>query len=127
VTTCSPPDRAAAGGFIDFDQISRFSRPYEIVRAFATSFRPSARTAFVRQIAEYLAACRDVRPIPAHESARMIDLYITVQAGETRTFTTPDGKVRGMVDYACARRQLRTWIVKHRDELTAAARQGADI
>ncbi len=102
MSTCSPPDRAAAGGFIDYDQISRFSRPYEIVRAFATSFRTSPRTAFARQIAEYLAAYRDVRPIPAHGSARMIDLYITVQAGETHNFTMPDGKVRGMVDHACA-------------------------
>jgi len=113
--------------FIDFDQISRFPRPYEIVRAFAASFRTSARIAFARQFAEYLAAYRDVRPIPAHESAQMIDLYITVQAGETRTFTTPEGEVRGMADYARTRRQLLTWIVKHRDELTAAARQGADI
>jgi Ser/Thr protein kinase RdoA (MazF antagonist) len=110
--------------FIDFDQVSRFPRPYEIARAFITTVSPSfspqeLRSAFLL----YFGAYQEVAPISAADRALMTDLYITVQAAETRSFTTPEGEVRGMRDFTRARHQQLAWVVRHRDLLHATAEE----
>ncbi|MFC9670020.1 phosphotransferase [Streptomyces sp. NPDC056949] len=110
--------------FIDFDQVSRFPRPYEIARAFiATVTSPMSpqelRSAFHR----YLGAYQAITPISAEDRSLMTDLYIMVQASETRSFTTPEGEVRGMRDFTLARHRQLAWIVRHRDLLHDTARE----
>ncbi|MFD0059641.1 phosphotransferase [Streptomyces sp. NPDC056690] len=119
--TARPSDRPL---FIDFDQVSRFPRPYEIARAFiATVTTPMSpqelRSAFHR----YLGAYQAITPISASDRSLMTDLYITVQAAETRSFTTPEGEVRGMRDFTLARHRQLAWIVRHRDLLHGVAEE----
>lgn len=105
------PDRRL---FIDFDQVSRFPRPYEIVRAFMACISPELPARLLGStFRRYLNAYHAVAPIPASDRAIMIDLYLTVQAAETRTFTTPEGEIRGMPAFARARHQQLTWIIEH--------------
>ncbi|WP_181792682.1 phosphotransferase [Streptomyces sp. WELS2] len=115
------PDRRL---FIDFDQVSRFPRPYEIVRAFVACISPQMSSHLLGStFREYLNAYHTIAPIPATDRAIMIDLYITVQAAETRTFTTPQGEIRGMPAFARARHQQLTWITEHRDLLRGVAEE----
>ncbi|MEV0093695.1 phosphotransferase [Streptomyces sp. NPDC050738] len=114
----------ARRSFIDFDQVSRFPRPYEIVRAFLATVDtrispPELRSSF----RHYLDAYQVVLPLHAADRAVMIDLYITVQAAETRTFTTPEGEVRRMRDFTHARRQRLTWLIRNRDLLHDTAEE----
>ncbi|MFI7336985.1 phosphotransferase [Streptomyces sp. NPDC050085] len=105
------PDRRL---FIDFDQVSRFPRPYEIIRAFMACISPGLSASLLGSaFRDYLNAYHAVTPIPATHRAVMIDLYVTVQAAETRTFTTPEGEIRGMLAFARARHQQLTWFVEH--------------
>lgn len=115
------PDRLL---FIDFDQVSYFPRPYEIVRAFTAcigpqlSVHPPGST-----FRDYLNAYQAVAPIPASDRLVMIDLYLTVQAAETRTFTTPEGEIRGMPAFARARHQQLNWLIEHRGLLREVAEE----
>ncbi|MFF3354133.1 phosphotransferase [Streptomyces sp. NPDC002917] len=115
------PDRRL---FIDFDQVSRFPRPYEIVRAFMACISPRLSAHVLGStFRDYLNAYHAVAPIPATDRAIMIDLYITVQAAETRTFTTPEGEIRGMPAFARARHQQLTWIIEHSGLLRRVAEE----
>ncbi|MGX1668575.1 phosphotransferase [Streptomyces sp. NPDC055400] len=110
--------------FIDFDQVSRFPRPYEVMRAYVASVSPELPAPLLDStFRSYLSAYQAVMPIPAAERALMIDLYITVQAAETRTFTTPEGEVRDMSAFAHARHQQLMWITEHRDLLRTVAEE----
>ncbi|WP_078623132.1 phosphotransferase [Streptomyces prunicolor] len=110
--------------FIDFDQVSRFPRPYEVVRGYVASVNPELPAHLLdRTFRSYLGAYHAITPISAADRALMIDLYITVQAAETRTFTTPEGEIRGMHAFAGARHQRLTWIIKHRDLLRRVAEE----
>lgn len=110
--------------FIDFDQVSRFPRPYEVVRGYVASAGPELPAHLLEStFRSYLSAYHAVMPISAAERALMVDLYITVQAAETRTFTTPEGEIRGMHAFARARHEQLTWIVKHRDLLRGVAEE----
>ncbi|WP_042156749.1 phosphotransferase [Streptomyces lydicamycinicus] len=115
------PDRRL---FIDFDQVSRFPRPYEIVRAFMACISPRLSAHLLcSTFRDYLNAYHAVAPIRATDRAIMIDLYLTVQAAETRTFTTPQGEIRGMPAFARARHQQLTWIIEHRGLLRRVAEE----
>lgn len=115
------PDRRL---FIDFDQVSRFPRPYEIVRAFMSCISPRLSAHLLRStFRDYLNAYHAVAPIPACDRAIMIDLYITVQAAETRTFTTPEGEIGGMPAFARARHEQLTWIIEHSGLLRRVAEE----
>jgi Ser/Thr protein kinase RdoA (MazF antagonist) len=108
------------GLFIDFDQASRFPRAYEVLRAFfATS--PAPGTAGLRAaLREFFAAYdRSGSPLTRAERAGMAGLYVTVQAAETRTFTTTADEVRGMAAYAAARNRHLEWLAAHRGHLDA--------
>ncbi|MCX4884811.1 phosphotransferase [Streptomyces sp. NBC_00847] len=115
------PDRRL---FIDFDQVSRFPRPYEIVRAFMACISPGlSADLLVSTFRDYLNAYQAVAPIHATDRAIMIDLYLTVQAAETRTFTTPEGEIRGMPAFARARHQQLTWFIEHSGLLRGVAEE----
>lgn len=115
------PDRRL---FIDFDQVSRFPRPYEIVRAFMACISPRLSTHLLGStFRDYLNAYHAVAPIPATDRVIMIDLYLTVQAAETRTFTTPQGEIRGMPAFARARHEQLTWIIEHSGLLRGVAEE----
>ncbi|WP_164784877.1 phosphotransferase [Streptomyces griseoviridis] len=115
------PDRRL---FIDFDQVSRFPRPYEIVRAFMACISPGlSADLLVSTFRDYLNAYQAVAPIHATDRAIMIDLYLTVQAAETRTFTTPEGEIRGMPAFARARHQQLTWFIEHSGLLRGVAKE----
>ncbi|MEU3741942.1 phosphotransferase [Streptomyces sp. NPDC032198] len=110
--------------FIDFDQVSRFPRPYEVMRAYVASVSPELPAPLLGStFRSYLSAYQAVTSIPAAERALMIDLYITVQAAETRTFTTPEGEVRDMSAFARTRHQQLIWIIQHRDLLRTVAEE----
>ncbi len=108
--------------FVDFDQVSRFPRPYEIVRAFVTS-APAGMSEPDSAFRAYLDAYHRIRPIEATERAVMIDLFITVQAAESRTFTTTQDEVRGMLAFARVRHNQLTWVIEHRDRLRGIAEE----
>lgn len=115
------PDRRL---FIDFDQVSRFPRSYEIVRAFMACVSPRLPAHLLGStFRNYLNAYQAIAPISATDRSIMIDLYITVQAAETRTFTTPEGEIRGMPDFARARHQQLTWIIEHSGLLRGVAEE----
>ncbi|MFE5406183.1 phosphotransferase [Streptomyces sp. NPDC056580] len=114
------PDRRL---FIDFDQVSRFPRPYEIVRAFVACIPQLSSHLLGSTFREYLNAYHAVAPIPTTDRAIMVDLYITVQAAETRTFTTPQGEIRDMPAFARARHQQLTWITENCDLLRRVAEE----
>lgn len=115
------PDRRL---FIDFDQVSRFPQPYEIVRAFMACISPRLSARLLGSaFQDYLNAYHAVAPIPATDRAIMIDLYLTVQAAETRTFTTPEGEIRGMPAFARARHQQLTWTIEHSGLLRRVAEE----
>lgn len=110
--------------FIDFDQVSRFPRLYEVVRGYVASIGPELPDHLLDStFRSYLSAYHAIMPISAADRALMVDLYITVQAAETRTFTTPEGEIRGMHAFARARHQQLTWIIEHRDLLQRAAEE----
>ena len=110
--------------FIDFDQVSRFPRPYEIVRAFMACINPELSALQLSSaFRDFLNTYQAVAPIPATDRAIMIDLYLTVQAAETRTFTTPEGEIRDMPAFARSRHQQLTWIIEHRDLLSQVAKE----
>lgn len=115
---------AAPGGspglFIDFDQASRFPRAYEVLRAFFATSPPLGATGLRAALREFLAAydCGG-RPLTPAERAGMASLYVTVQAAETRTFTTAGGEVRGMAAYAAARHRHLEWLAAHCGQLDA--------
>ncbi|GAA3744628.1 phosphotransferase [Salinactinospora qingdaonensis] len=108
--------------FVDFDQVSRFPRPYEIVRAFVTSI-PPGMSAPDSAFRTYLDAYHRIRSIEATDRAVMIDLFITVQAAESRTFTTTQDEVRGMSAFARARHHQLTWVIDHRARLRRIAEE----
>ncbi|MGH3249429.1 MAG: phosphotransferase [Trebonia sp.] len=115
---------AAPGGstglFIDFDQASRFPRAYEVLRAFFATSPPLDTAGLRAALREFLAAYeRGGRPLTHAERAGMASLYVTVQAAETRTFTTGGGEVRGMAAYAAARHLHLEWLAAHRGQLDA--------
>jgi Ser/Thr protein kinase RdoA (MazF antagonist) len=115
------PDRCL---FIDFDQVSRFPRPYEIVRAFMACISPRLSAPLLGStFRDYLNAYHAVAPISATDRAIMIDLYITVQAAETRTFTTPEGEIDDMPAFARARHEQLTWIIEHSGLLREVAEE----
>ncbi|MFD9483379.1 phosphotransferase [Streptomyces sp. NPDC059991] len=119
--TTGPPKQHL---FIDFDQVSRFWQPYEVVRAYVASVGPALSDPLLAStFRSYLSAYQAVAPISAVDRALMIDLYITVQAAETRTFTTPEGEVRNMAAFARTRHQQLTWFIKHRDLLRRVAEE----
>ncbi|WP_405814162.1 phosphotransferase [Streptomyces sp. NBC_01390] len=119
-TTCT----AGRHLFIDFDQVSRFPRPYEVVRGYVASIGPELPAHLLEvTFRSYLSAYHAITPISAADRALMVDLYITVQAAETRTFTTPEGEVRGMHAFAEARHRQLTWIIEHRDLLRRVAEE----
>ncbi|MGW3493141.1 phosphotransferase [Streptomyces sp. NPDC001020] len=119
-TTCT----AGRHLFIDFDQVSRFPRPYEVVRGYVASVGPELPAHLLDStFRSYLSAYHAIMPISAADRALMVDLYVTVQAAETRTFTTPEGEIRGMHAFARARHQQLTWIIEHRDLLRRVAEE----
>ncbi|GGU43898.1 phosphotransferase [Streptomyces violascens] len=110
--------------FIDFDQVSRFPQPYEVVRAYVASVSPGlAAPLLASTFRSYLSAYQAIRPISAADRALMIDLYITVQAAETRTFTTSEGEVRDMSAFAHTRHQQLIWITEYCDVLRTVAEE----
>ncbi|MFE7504655.1 phosphotransferase [Promicromonospora sp. NPDC057488] len=110
--------------FIDFDQVSRFPRSYEVLRGYVASVGLQLPAHLLETtFRSYLSAYLAVMPISAEDRAIMVDLYITVQAAETRTFTTPEGEVRGMRAFARSRHEKLTRIVKYRDLLRRIAEE----
>jgi Ser/Thr protein kinase RdoA (MazF antagonist) len=121
---------AAPGGspglFIDFDQASRFPRAYEVLRAFFATSPPLDPARLRAALQEFLAAYdRHGSPLTHAERAGMASLYVTVQAAETRTFTTADGEVRGMAAYAAVRHRHLEWLAAHRGQLDAIIQEDA--
>jgi Ser/Thr protein kinase RdoA (MazF antagonist) len=105
--------------FIDFDQVSCFPRSYELLRSFFACIRPELSATDLpgadlpAQLRGFLAVYHAKAPLPAAERAIMIDFYLTVQAAESRTFTTRSADVQGMPAFAQARHS-------HRDTLRRA-------
>jgi Ser/Thr protein kinase RdoA (MazF antagonist) len=107
--------------FTDFDQVSRFPRSYELLRAFFAFLGPDPDPRDAgRELRAYVAAYEANTPLTTTERAMMIDFFLTVQAAETRTFTTSATEVRGMPAYAEARHRRLAWLVDHHDALRRA-------
>lgn len=110
--------------FIDFDQVSRFPRAYEIARAYFATVSPDLPSHRLEAtFRSFLGTYHASTPISGPDRTLMIGLYITVQAAETRSFTSPEGEVRGIQAFARSRHRKLAWIIEHRDLLHSVAEE----
>ena len=113
---------------VDYDQVSRFPRVYEVMRAFVKcsprTLDPSAQG---RWLERYLKAYTQEHPVRGRDLALMLDFYRWVLLSETRTFEEAVRGIAGAREHLRERMDTVEWLERTLIHLRGAVERAAGI